>query len=136
LIVTEWQWMEKGLSVEPDLPEIVIHADPQLLVQVWLNLITNSIKFSRPGGTISISMAVERDITVMIKDTGIGIPESDLPHIFDRFYKADKARNRTHSGSGLGLAIAKKIVELHGGTITVRSESGKGTEFTVHLPHL
>ena len=136
LIVMEWQWMEKGLSVEPDLPEIVIHADPQLLVQVWLNLITNSIKFSRPGGTISITIAVERDIAVTIKDSGIGIPDSDLPHIFDRFYKADKARNRTHSGSGLGLAIAKKIVELHGGTIAVRSKSGEGTEFTVHLPHL
>ncbi|TMV50174.1 HAMP domain-containing protein [Paenibacillus mesophilus] len=136
LIVTEWQWMEKGLSVEPDLPEIVIHADPQLLVQVWLNLITNSIKFSRPGGTISISIAVERDIAVTIKDTGIGIPASELPYIFDRFYKADKARSRTHSGSGLGLAIAKKIVELHGGTIAVRSEAGKGSEFTVRLPHL
>lgn len=134
LIVTEWQWAEKGLSVDLDLPEIVIGADPQMLTQVWLNVITNSIKFSRPGGRLSIRIDVGSDIAVTIADTGIGIPGSELPHIFDRFYKADKARNRSHAGSGLGLSIAKKIVELHAGSITAHSELGKGTAITVRLP--
>jgi signal transduction histidine kinase len=134
LIVTEWQWAEKGLSVDLDLPEIVIGADPQMLTQVWLNVITNSIKYSRPGGRLSIRIDVGSDIAVTIADTGIGIPGTELPHIFDRFYKADKARNRSHAGSGLGLSIAKKIVELHAGSITAHSELGKGTAITVRLP--
>ncbi|MCI1696289.1 sensor histidine kinase [Aneurinibacillus aneurinilyticus] len=136
LIVTEWQWTEKQLSVELSLSDIVINADPQLLYQVWLNLVTNSIKFSHSGGVIRIEAFVEQDIIVKISDTGIGIPESELPHIFERFYKADKARNRSRSGSGLGLSIAKKIIALHDGSIEVQSEFGKGTIFTVRLPRL
>ncbi|MBU5441270.1 cell wall metabolism sensor histidine kinase WalK [Paenibacillus sp. MSJ-34] len=136
LIVTEWQWTEKRLSVEPDMPEIIVSADRQLLYHVWLNLLTNSIKFSEPGGIISIGMAVDRHIAVSIRDTGVGIPESELPYVFDRFYKADKARNRSRAGSGLGLSIVKKIVELHQGSVEVRSELGKGTTFTVRLPYL
>ncbi|NOU97023.1 HAMP domain-containing protein [Paenibacillus sp. LMG 31456] len=136
LILTEWQWTEKQLLLEIELPEIVISADPQLLYQVWLNLITNSIKFSRTGGTIQIEISVEQDLVVTIRDTGIGIPDSELPHIFERFYKADKARNRTLSGSGLGLSIAYKIIKLHQGNIEVQSEWGKGTTFWVRLPYL
>lgn len=136
LIVTEWQWTEKQITMEPDLPEIVISADPQLLYQVWLNLITNSIKFSRRWGNIQVGIMVDRDITVEIRDTGIGIPDSELPYIFDRFYKADKARNRSLSGSGLGLSIAKKIIELHHGRIEAESVLGQGTTFKVRLPHL
>lgn len=136
LIVTEWQWTEKQITMEPDLPEIVISADPQLLYQVWLNLIINSIKFSRRWGTIRVGIMVDRDITVEIRDTGIGIPDSELPYIFDRFYKADKARNRSLSGSGLGLSIAKKIIELHHGRIEAESVLGQGTTFKVRLPHL
>lgn len=136
LILTEWQWTEKQLGIELNLREIVISADAELLYQVWFNLITNSIKFTPPGGSIELEMLIEQDIVVMIKDTGIGISETDLPHIFDRFYKADKARSRTSSGSGLGLSIVKKIVELHHGSIEVQSACGQGTTFTVRLPHL
>ncbi|MBP1991122.1 sensor histidine kinase [Paenibacillus eucommiae] len=136
LIATEWHWTEKALLVEPDLPEIVISADSQLLYQVWFNLITNSIKFSHPGDTIQVEILVEHDIVVKISDTGIGIPEAELDSIFQRFYKADKARNRSLSGSGLGLSIAKKIIELHHGSIEVHSELGKGTTFIVRLPHV
>lgn len=136
MIVSEWQWTEKQLTVELDLPEIVINADSQLLYQVWVNLLTNSIKFSHTGGTIRITITVTHDIAVEISDTGIGIPEDELPHIFERFYKADKARNRARSGSGLGLSIAKKIIELHHGSIDVQSVPGQGTTFIVRLPRL
>ncbi|WP_144932827.1 cell wall metabolism sensor histidine kinase WalK [Paenibacillus sp. 32O-W] len=136
LIVTEWQWSEKGLSVEPELPEIVITADPELLYQVWLNLMTNSIKFCRPGDTIRIEVQVNREIVIRFIDTGIGIAPSELPYVFDRFYKADKTRNRLQAGSGLGLSIVKKIIDLHGGTIQAESVPGQGTVFTVSLPHL
>ncbi|NRF93845.1 HAMP domain-containing protein [Paenibacillus frigoriresistens] len=137
LIVTEWQWTEKEIAIELELPETDISADAQLLHQVWLNFITNSIKFSRPGDTLRIEIQkLETEILIQISDTGIGIPESELPHIFDRFYKADKARNRARSGSGLGLSIAQKITQLHHGSIDVQSEVDKGTTFTVHLPRL
>jgi signal transduction histidine kinase len=137
LIVTEWQWTEKKIEIELDLPEADISADSQLLHQVWLNFITNSIKFSRPGDTLRIEIQkLNTEILILISDTGIGIPESELPHIFDRFYKADKARNRARSGSGLGLSIAQKITQLHHGSIDVRSEVDKGTTFTVRLPRL
>ncbi|MFD0698219.1 sensor histidine kinase [Paenibacillus sp. GCM10027628] len=137
LIVTEWQWTEKQLAIELELPEIEINADPQLLYQVWLNFITNSIKFCRPGDTLRVEIEkLPAEIAVKISDTGIGIPAAELPHIFDRFYKADKARNRARSGSGLGLSIAKKIVDLHQGTVAVHSDIGKGATFEVRLPHL
>ncbi len=135
LIVTEWQWSEKRLNVEPELAEIVVSADPQLLYQVWFNLIVNAIKFSRPGGTIRIETAVEREVAVTVTDTGIGIGEEELPHIFERFYKADKSRTPARSGSGLGLAIVRRIVELHGGSVSVSSNPGEGNAFTVRLPY-
>ncbi len=135
LIVTEWQWSEKRLNVEPELAEIVVSADPQLLYQVWFNLIVNAIKFSRPDGTIRIETAVEREVSVTVTDTGIGIGEEELPHIFERFYKADKSRTPARSGSGLGLAIVRRIVELHGGSVSVSSKPGEGSAFTVRLPY-
>jgi signal transduction histidine kinase len=136
LIITEWQWAEKHLVVELDLSEVVITADSGLIYQVWLNLIINSIKFSLPGGMIRIGISVEHDITVKISDTGIGIPEDELPHISERFYKADKARNRARSGSGLGLSIVKKIVDLHHGSIQLQSRLGEGTTVIVKLPRM
>jgi len=136
LIVTEWQWSKKELELAPELPEVMIAADEGLLYQVWMNLIANSIKFTPSGGRISIELQVDRNITVSIADTGTGISQGDLPYIFDRFYKADQARGRSLAGSGLGLSICRKIVELHGGSIAVFSESGHGTRFVVTLPHL
>ncbi|ULL18808.1 sensor histidine kinase [Paenibacillus sp. H1-7] len=137
-LLLEWQWSEKELHIELDLPDVVIQADEQLLYQVWLNLLGNSIKFSRKGDSLRVAMTVEgRHIAVTVSDTGVGIPASEVPYVFDRFYKADKARNRTRSGSGLGLSIVKKIVELHNGTVEVSSsEPGKGTVVTVRLPFL
>jgi len=141
MIVLEWQWSEKQLNLELELPEVSIRGDSQLLHEVWLNLIANGIHFSRPGGTISVEIRNsdgqgEDNIEVVIRDKGIGIPKEELPYIFDRFYMVDKARNRSSSGSGLGLSIVHKIISLHRGTIRVESEYGEGTAFFVTLPRL
>ncbi len=136
LFMTEWSWREKELAIKMELPSLVIHADSKLLHQVWINLITNSIKFTENGGTISIRLLPrgKESITVEIADTGIGISEENLQNIFQRFYRADKSRNRKEGSSGLGLAIVEKIVEMHGGEIEVESELGVGTRFRITLP--
>ncbi|QMV42875.1 sensor histidine kinase [Cohnella cholangitidis] len=138
IIMLEWQWTEKRLNLELELPEATIAADAPLLYEVWLNLISNAIYFTPSGGTIGVEItdcgAVGMEIE--FRDSGVGIPASEIPYIFERFHKADKARNRTSSGSGLGLSIVHKIISLHGGTIEVQSEVGKGTLFTVRIPRL
>ena len=137
LILTEWQWSEKQLTVELDLPEVVITADMSLLQQVWLNLIVNGIKFTAPGGTIGVSVDLAQEAVVTIRDTGIGMTPDQVSRMFDRFYKADQARTRAggENGSGLGLSIAKKIVELHAGNIEAESAPGRGTTIRVWLPY-
>lgn len=137
LLTTEWSWREKELALNMQLPEVSISADEKLLHQVWVNLMTNSVKFTPEGGTISIRLHQdEQNCYVDFKDSGIGISEENLPHIFNRFYKADKARSRHEgeTGSGLGLAITHKIISMHGGIITVESREGAGTEFHIRLP--
>lgn len=135
LFMIEWSWREKGLALEIEIPTAFIYADEQLLYQVWTNLLMNSIKFTENGGLISIKLKKEdNDYYIEIKDTGMGISQKDLPYIFNRFYKADKARIRKEASSGLGLAITKKIIELHSGQIHVESQLGKGTTFHIYLP--
>lgn len=136
VFMLQWNWQEKDLAIELDLSEIQIHADQKLLHQVWTNLLTNSIKFTESGGTISVVVKPisKKEVQILFKDTGIGIPTEELSSIFDRFYKVDKARKREVSGSGLGLSISKKIIELHGGRIQVESELGRGTSFIIQLP--
>jgi signal transduction histidine kinase len=100
-----------------------------------MNLIHNSIKFTPEGGEIRVSLTSEEErAVVIVADNGIGMSEEDLVHIFERFYKADKARTRKDGGSGLGLSIVKKIVDIHQGEITVASELGKGSRFHVFIP--
>jgi two-component system OmpR family sensor kinase len=109
--------------------------DPDRLKQLFINLVDNAIKYTPNGGEVTLSF--ERDtewVRVAIADTGPGIPEQDLPKIFDRFYRVDKARARENGGTGLGLSIVKWIVDAHGGKIAVKSNLGKGTTFTVWLP--
>ena len=111
--------------------------DAPKLYQVFLNLLDNAIKYSDPGDRVDVS--VEEDassIIVTIRDTGVGIPAEDLDQLFERFYRVDKDRSRVSGGSGLGLAIAREIVELHGGSVSVQSEAGAGSAFTVKLPKL
>ncbi|KKO54389.1 HAMP domain-containing sensor histidine kinase [Paenibacillus sp. DMB20] len=135
LTVTEWSWRSKDLAMDLELPSLYVHGDPQLLHQVWTNLLTNSIKFTEEGGTITIRLSRQNNLcSVEISDTGIGISESDLPHIFNRFYKADTARDRKENSTGLGLSITKKIIDLHHGHIEVKSRPGEGTTFRVRLP--
>ncbi|MCP4599145.1 MAG: hypothetical protein GY847_01180, partial [Proteobacteria bacterium] len=105
------------------------------LRQLFLNLLTNAIRYTPEGGTVSISLKQEgRMAVVAVSDTGIGIPQDELPLIFERFYRIDKGRSRADGGSGLGLAICKYIAEAQNGTIEVRSEDGKGSTFSVWLP--
>ncbi|ANS77312.1 hypothetical protein AWM70_17745 [Paenibacillus yonginensis] len=135
LLSCEPQWLEKNLEVDAELVPVELEADQILLSQVWVNLLHNAIKFTPAGGTIKISLAVEHDhALVSVQDTGIGISEEDLLHIFERFYKVDRSRTRTEGGNGLGLSILHKIVELHKGEVSVHSRVGEGTEFIVRLP--
>lgn len=130
------QWLEKELSISlMNLKPIYICADEAQLEQVWHNLLTNSIKYTPDKGEISVGMNVlGQEVVVTFADTGEGISPEDLPHIFDRFYKADKARDRSVKGSGLGLSIIRKIVELHSGSMSIESELHRGTVVTVRLP--
>jgi two-component system phosphate regulon sensor histidine kinase PhoR len=107
------------------------------LEQVWVNLLDNAIKFNRPDGEVRVEMLRQSDQAVVrVHDTGLGIPSRDLPRIFERFYRVDKARSRATGGTGLGLAIVKHAVEQMGGSVAVESRLGQGTVFTVALPPL
>lgn len=133
----EPQIVGKELDVQIALtsPDPIINADWDRMQQVLVNLLDNAIAFSTEGGKLSLSTAREGDvIKVSVADTGIGIPAEELTKIWDRFHKVDKSRNRTRCGTGLGLSIAKRLVEAHGGTITVDSTLGKGTTFSFYLP--
>lgn len=132
----------QGLTLEcqPTEPDPIALADSQWMMQVMNNLMSNAIRYTPEEGTIKLSTGTEVAdgrtwATVTVSDTGIGIPEEELPYIFDRFFRGEQPRKMQVSGTGLGLAILKEIVELHGGRVTVESEVDKGSSFTVHLPH-
>ncbi|KFN03197.1 sensor histidine kinase [Bacillus clarus] len=128
-------WSEKELELELELDKVFITADQESMNQVWINLIHNSIKFTPNGGAITVILKQNDErAEVRICDTGIGISQEQKQHIFERFYKADSSRNRTHGGSGLGLAIVKKVIDLHKGEIKVESAEGKGAAFIVRIP--
>jgi heavy metal sensor kinase len=126
---------EKSQSLETIIePNILILGDGVRLHQAILNIIDNAVKYTPIGGSVLVRLLKESGYAVLrVSDTGIGIPEEDLPHIFDRFYRVDKARSQDVQGNGLGLAIVKWIIEAHHGTITVESIVNKGTIFTVRL---
>ena len=127
---------QKSITVTlHDTDEVVILGDEQRIRQMLLNLIDNAIKYNLVNGRIDVNLNREDGrARIRISDTGIGIPESQIPRIFDRFYRVDKARSRALGSSGLGLSIAQWIVHAHGGTISVKSRVNHGTEFTVSLP--
>ena len=128
---------EKGIEMTASLRDqtATVDGDASRLTQVFYNLMDNAIKYTGRGGSVRVEMS-RRDKKVIVKviDTGIGIPREDQLHIFDRFYRVDKARSRETGGTGLGLSIVRQIVLLHGGTVTVSSEEEKGSTFTVELP--
>lgn len=132
---------QRGLTLEcrPSDSEPLVWADPDRIVQVLINLVTNAIQYTPEGGKIVVSTGRERTdgrdwAIVTVKDTGIGITESELPHIFERFFRGERPSMMQIPGTGLGLAIAKEIVDLHGGRITVESQVDVGSTFTVWLP--
>lgn len=129
----------KSLRVQAEVPSrpVVLPIDRNRIRQLLLNLVTNAVKYTPAGGEIGLGLADEGNVvSLIVRDTGIGIASGDLPHIFDRFWRADPARSRDleGTGTGLGLAITKWIAEAHGGTISVQSRPGRGTIFTVSLP--
>jgi heavy metal sensor kinase len=108
--------------------------DRDLIIRVLFNLVDNAIRHTPPGGRVTVEAeAGKTALLFRVRDTGEGIPEEDLPHIFDRFYRADKARSRATGGTGLGLSIVRQAVTRHGGTIEVRSKQGRGTTFEIRL---
>ncbi len=124
----------KGVVVEANLRPAKLNVDVSRMTQVITNLLTNAIRYNRREGHVQVALAMNGgSVLLTISDTGLGIPIENQPHIFERFYRVDKARSREEGGSGLGLAICKTIVEAHGGTITFKSEVGQGTTFSVRL---
>lgn len=117
----------------PDMP--LVNGDKDRIEQVLVNIVSNAIKYTPKNGMVHVECAARlTEAIITVTDTGIGIPEADLPRIFERFYRVDKARSRKMGGTGLGLAIAKEIVEAHGGRITIKSGKGKGTSVRILLP--
>ncbi|NEP46179.1 MAG: two-component sensor histidine kinase, partial [Okeania sp. SIO2H7] len=117
---------------DPNTPQVM--ADPARVEQVLVNLIGNAIRYT-PSGFIKLRVWQEDTwVWVAVVDTGMGIAQADLPHVFERFWRADRSRDRHSGGTGIGLAISRRLVELQGGMITVQSELGKGSTFRFSLP--
>ncbi|UOF92329.1 ATP-binding protein [Fodinisporobacter ferrooxydans] len=134
---TSLQAKEKGLDIQlnirDELPLIL--GDGLRMEQIFMNLLTNAIRYTNKGKiVIDLQRVADRHVLVSMEDTGIGIPQEELKHIFERFYRVEKSRSRQYGGTGLGLAIVKQLVELHGGQIQVHSQSGTGTRFEVRFP--
>jgi two-component system phosphate regulon sensor histidine kinase PhoR len=129
---------EKQISIEDRLDpkaSYQVKADRDRLQQILINLIDNAVKFNRPGGRIVLEVErVNREVRVSITDTGIGIAEENIPRVFERFFRVDKARSREFGGTGLGLAIVKHLVEAHGGRVSCESQLGEGSRFSFTLP--
>ena len=115
--------------------QYAVYGDEMQLNSMFTNLVDNAVKYTPPGGRVEVTGGCdEAEIIVRVSDTGIGIPESNLTRIFERFYRIDKARSKATGGTGLGLSIVRHIVENHGGRVTVESALGEGSTFTVYLP--
>ncbi|MDP2832382.1 MAG: PAS domain-containing sensor histidine kinase [Pseudomonadota bacterium] len=126
---------ERGITLLNEVGTLTVRADPLRLRQILINLVGNAIKFTEGGSITVSSQALDGHTAISVADTGIGIPEVDLPEIFDKFRQVDSSSTRKAGGTGLGLAITKSLVELHGGTISAQSRPGEGSVFTFTLPH-
>lgn len=127
----------KGLSIEFDteVEEKIVNCHIDSMDRIILNLLSNAVKFTPKGGKIFVNIYDEvNEVKIVVRDTGIGIKEENIHYIFDRFRQVDKSFTRNHEGSGIGLSIVKSLVEMQGGTITLNSEYGKGSEFVIKLP--
>ena len=134
ILLLETKWTKKNIVFEIDLDEVSCTCNESLMLHVWTNLLDNAIKFNSEGGTIKMELTEKNgSIIFTIADNGCGIAEEDCKHIFDKFYQSDSSRK--DEGSGLGLALVKQLIDLYGGSISVKSVLGKGTCFTVILPN-
>ncbi len=139
MLIHSTEYEGKNYQIKKELLKeaVFVEVDPDRLLQVMDNIMNNAIKYSPDGGTITGRMQIrQQDVLVSITDEGMGIPQADLPKIFSRFYRVDRARSRAMGGSGLGLAISKEVIEQHGGKIWAESREGKGTTFNVLLPYV
>ena len=133
IVIIEPEWSAKDLDVDVEMDAVTYNGNADLTQQIWLNLIDNAVKYSNPDGNIIIRLKhANGGICFIIKDNGIGMDEQTISRIFDKFYQGDSSR--TKPGNGLGLTIIKRIVDLYGGKIDVKSELGVGSEFSVWLP--
>ncbi len=130
------RFSEKKIELEIDtIEDAVVSMESQSLQCILTNLLENALKYTEPNGIVSISCRLSADeARITVKDTGIGIPAEDLNKIYDRFYRVDKSRSRSSGGAGLGLSIVKAMAERDGGSVTVNSILGTGSQFTVTLP--
>jgi signal transduction histidine kinase len=130
---SESLWEEKGITFTADMDDkALVFADKSLLEIAWNNLFSNALKFTEPGGTVTLTQTSEEDtVTVTVSDTGCGMTQETMHRIFDKFYQGDSSHSS--EGNGLGLALSLRAVELAGGVISVKSEPGKGSIFTVQL---
>jgi two-component system sensor histidine kinase BaeS len=128
---------DAGIELRHELArDTLVAGDPARLAQVLDNLLTNALRYTDRGGTVTVAVGNDGDgVTVDISDTGVGIAAEDLPHVFDRFWRADRSRSRATGGSGVGLAVVQRLIAAHGGRIEVDSQAGRGTSFHIWLPN-
>jgi signal transduction histidine kinase len=135
ILLTEPIWSKKGIELTVDLEDCTFRGNRELLAQVWQNIFGNAVKFAPAGGVISVSLCCSLDhIAVRFSDNGPGMTEAERKRAFEKFYQAD--RSRSSSGNGLGLALAKRIVDLHGGNVEIKSQPNRGSEFIILLPQM
>jgi two-component system, OmpR family, phosphate regulon sensor histidine kinase PhoR len=137
LLTVEAEARERNVALQRDsIEDLYVVGSRLRLEQAVLNLVANAVKFNRPGGEVRVGVQREASgsVAITVADTGVGIPYQDLPRIFERFYRVDKARSRQVGGTGLGLSIVKHVVERMKGTVDVESQLGRGTTFTIRLP--
>jgi signal transduction histidine kinase len=128
---------ERGIRLSKDGEPLTVSGNAEQLREAFSNVVANAILYNKPGGTVTVSTRQGfRGGSIEVIDTGIGIPAEAIPHVFDRFFRVDKARSREIGGSGLGLSIARAIFVAHGGEITCTSEHGTGSAFVISLPVL
>ena len=133
ILLLQKQWTKKNIEILPELEPVKIHANEEMLSHLWINLLSNAVKFTLPGGQVQVRCNVDNDhIKVEVNDNGIGMSKETVHRIFDKFYQCDASH--ADSGNGLGLPLVKRIVELCGGEISVRSVKERGSSFVVKLP--
>jgi signal transduction histidine kinase len=127
---------KKHISITmKDVPDVTLAGDEGHLEKLFSNIIANAVSYGKEKGAVHVSGSVKKgEVSIAIRDNGIGIPKKDLPHIFERFYRVDSSRSKDYGGTGLGLAIVKWIAEAHGGTVSATSTPQKGSVFTITFP--